>query len=186
MKRIVIDMDDVICTQGFLGLVNKFLGKNYTEEDIKGYYIQDLVPSEKMEEWNKYFLEQNMYNYVNEIDNAVEVIEKLNKEYEVYILSAYVLRDAPRSSANFLKYKFNWLCEHLPFIDPNRYIFTTNKEIIKCDIRIDDKLSNLNGDAETKLLFSSYHNQEYTTEELENLGVKKVEGWLEVERLLLK
>ena len=32
MKKIMIDMDDVICGGGFLKLVNDFLGTNYKEE----------------------------------------------------------------------------------------------------------------------------------------------------------
>lgn len=47
MKKIMIDMDDVICNKGFLKLVNIFLKTNYKEEDLKQYYIQDLIPVEK-------------------------------------------------------------------------------------------------------------------------------------------
>lgn len=47
MKKIMIDMDDVICDGGFLSLVNQFLGTNYKKEDIKTYYIQDLIPKER-------------------------------------------------------------------------------------------------------------------------------------------
>lgn len=185
MKKIVIDMDDVICGGGFLSLVNEFLHTNYTDEDINGYYIQDLVPEDKKKEWNNFFKMHNMYEYVNMIDNAYEVIKKLNDVYEVYILSAYVLRDQPEFSGEFVRYKYNWLYKNLPFINPNRYIFTTNKSIIECDIRIDDKLSNLEGKAETKLLFSSYHNQEYVKKELEKMGVIQVNSWKEIEKILL-
>lgn len=185
MKKIVIDMDDVICGNGFLNLVNQFLNANYTDKDTKGYYVQDLVPKDKKEEWNQYFKEHNLYDYVNMLENADKVIKKLNEKYEVYILSTYVLREWPEFSGEFVKYKYEWLYENLPFIDPNRYIFTTNKSIIECDIRIDDKLSNLEGKAEKKILFTSYHNQEYTKEELEKANVIKVENWKEVEKLLL-
>lgn len=36
MKKIMIDMDDVICDGGFLSLINQFLKANYTVEDVKG------------------------------------------------------------------------------------------------------------------------------------------------------
>lgn len=185
MKRIVIDLDDVICGGGFLNLVNQFLGTNYTEEDTKGYYIQDLVPKQKMEEWNQYFKTHDMYNYVNIKEGAKEVIQKLNTAYEVCILSAYVLREHQENSGEHLKNKYNWLYENLPFLDPKKYIFTTNKAIIQCDIRIDDKISNLEGKAETKLLFSSYHNQQYKEEELQKLGITRVNSWKEIEKILL-
>lgn len=178
-------MDDVICEGGFLKLVNQFLNTNYTNEDIKGYYIQDLIPEDKKEEWNQYFKTHNMYHYVTTIEQAGSVIQKLNENYEIYILSAYVLRDQPEFSGEFLKYKYEWLYQNLPFIDPNNYIFTTDKSIIECDIRIDDKLSNLEGKAEKKILFTSYHNQGYTEEELEKVNVIRANNWKEIEKLLL-
>lgn len=185
MKKIAIDMDDVICSNGFLKLVNEFLHANYTNEDIKGYYIQDLVPKEREKEWNQYFKSHNVYNYVDMMKNADKVIKKLNDKYEIYILSAYVLRDQPEFSGEFLKYKYEWLYKNLPFIDSNRYIFTTNKSIINCDICIDDKLSNLEGKAEKNILFTSYHNQKYTKEELEKINVVRANDWGEIEKLLL-
>ena len=50
MKRILVDMDDVICVHGFINIVNDFLGTKYTEDDAKSYYINDLIPKEKMKE----------------------------------------------------------------------------------------------------------------------------------------
>ena len=35
MKKILVDMDDVICVHGFIGIVNDFLGTNYTEYDAQ-------------------------------------------------------------------------------------------------------------------------------------------------------
>ena len=143
MKKIAIDMDDVICDGGFLYLVNQFLNTNYTLKDVKSYYIQDLIPEEKKEEWKIYYTKHNLYDYVNFLENAYEVMEKLSKHYELYVLTAYVHRDVPEFSGEILKQKYNWLYQKLPFISPERYIFTTDKSLIQCDIRIDDKLSNL-------------------------------------------
>lgn len=185
MKKIAIDMDDVICDGGYLYLVNQFLNTNYTLKDVKGYYIQDLIPEEKKEEWKIYYTKHNLYDYVNFLENAYEVMEKLSKHYELYVLTAYVHRDVPEFSGEILKQKYDWLYQNLPFISPDRYIFTTDKSLIQCDVRIDDKLSNLTGNAETKILFTSYHNQEYTKEELEKLGVIRANNWLEIQGVLL-
>lgn len=185
MKKIAIDMDDVICDGGFLHLVNQFLGTKYTTHDVKGYYMQDLIPKEKMEDWKKFYIKYNLYDYVDFLDNAYEVMEKLSNYYELYILTAYVHRDVPEFSGEILKQKYDWLYKELPFISPNNYIFTNDKSIINCDIRIDDKLSNLMGTAETKILFDSYHNKSHTTEELKNLGVIRAKGWKDIEKLLI-
>lgn len=75
--------------------------------------------------------------------------------------------------------------DNLPFIPPQNYIFTSNKEIINCEIKIDDKLSNLAGTAETKLLFDAYHNKNITDEELKQKGAVRVNGWEDIEKMLL-
>lgn len=79
MKKLMIDMDDVICGGGFLKLVNDFLGTNYKEEDIHTYYIQDLIPKEKMSDWAKFFAQKNIYDYTQVLPNAYNVLEELNK-----------------------------------------------------------------------------------------------------------
>jgi len=185
MKKIMVDMDDVICDGGFLSLVNQFLKTDYRIEDIETYYIQDVIPKERYEEWSKFFNTKNVYDYCDMIKDTYEVLEKLSKKYEIYITTAYIFRDNEEYSANNLKNKFEWLYKNLPFISPNNYIFTTNKEIIDCDIKIDDKLSNLKGKAETKLLFTAYHNKTLTDEELKQNGVIRVNGWKEIEKILL-
>lgn len=185
MKKIAIDMDDVICDGGFLYLVNQFLGTQYTIKDIKSYYIQDVIPKEKMEDWKKFYIKYNLYDHVNFIENAYDVMKRLSEYYELYILTAYVHRDVPEFSGEILKQKYDWLYKELPFISPNNYIFTNDKSMIHCDIRIDDKLSNLIGPSEIKILFDSYHNQEHTDKELKSLGVIRAKGWKDIERQLI-
>ena len=185
MKKIMVDMDEVICGGGFLNLVNEFLEANYKIEDIKIYYIQDLIPKERYKEWSKFFNAKNVYDYCEMIEDTYEVLEKLSKKYEIYIATDYIFRDNKEYSANILKNKFNWLYEKLPFIEPSNYVFTVNKEIINCDIKIDDKLSNLKGKAETKMLFTAYHNKPITEEELKQEGAIRVNGWKDIEKILL-
>lgn len=185
MKRIIIDLDDVIVNQdGWLYVVNEFLNTNYTIDDVKGYYIQDLVPEEKKKEFTKFFVKYDTYKYSGIFENAVNVIKKLNEKYEIYICSAYVFRDDYLYSADALKYKFEFLYKNFPFIDPNRFIFHTNKSIINCDIRIDDKVDNLKN-AETKLLYTAYHNKNISDKELEEKGITRVNNWIDIEKILL-
>lgn len=185
MERIMIDMDDVICDGGFLELVNQFLNTNYKKEDITTYYIQDLIPKERYPEWIEFFNSKNVYDYVEFLEDAYEVMEKLSEKYELYVCSSYIFRDSAEYSANNLKNKFEWLYKNIPFIKPENYIFTSNKGIIDCHIKIDDKLSNLSGNAKQKLLFTAYHNKDISDKELEEVKVKRVNDWKEIEKLLL-
>ena len=58
MKKLLIDMDDVICENGFIRMINEFLGTNYRAEDANSYYVNDLIPIDKFEDWVKYFEEK--------------------------------------------------------------------------------------------------------------------------------
>ena len=52
------------------------------------------------------------------------------------------------------------------------------------EIKIDDKLNNLKN-AETKLLFTAYHNKSLTKEELEKENAIRVDSWEGVREILL-
>jgi 5'-nucleotidase len=184
-KRIMIDLDDVICNKGYLYLVNKFLNTNYEVDNFKNYYIQDVIPKERIEEWNDFFAKNNMYDKAEFIDTAQESIRKLSEKYEIFIVSAYFIKDNPIVSGKVLKDKFEWLSTNLPFISSLNFVFANNKEIIDCDIKIDDKLSNLDGHGEVKLLFDAYHNKNITDEELKSKNVQRVHNWKEIEDILL-
>lgn len=184
-KRLMIDMDDVICNKGYLYLINQFLNTNYVEEDFKNYYMQEVIPKERKADWKEFFAKSNIYANAEFIGSAQSSIKKLTEIYEVFIVTAYVIKDYEEISGKVLNDKFNWLRENLPFIPPSNYVFVQNKDIIDCDIKIDDRLLNLTGTAETKLLFNAYHNQKITNEELNNRNVKRVYDWKEIEEILL-
>lgn len=182
-KSIMVDMDEVITEGGFLHLINEFEGTNYTTEDVNGYYMQDLV-SDK-EAFFKYFITKNQYDYGVLIPNVVEVLKVLKEYYDIYICSAYIIKDIPKESGVLLLQKHNYLCEKLPFIPVDNFAFINNKSIINCNIKIDDKLENLEN-ADIKILFTSYHNKDYDDEFLRSKGVIRANNWLDIKKFLLK
>lgn len=186
-KKLMIDMDDVICDGGFLYLINKFTNKNYVIDDFANYFMQDVIPIDNKNEWLKFFANNNMYEKAELIGNARDVIQKLNEKYDVFIVTAYIIKDDFSVSGKLLKDKFDWLQINLPFISPYNYVFASNKDIIDCDIKIDDKLSNLTGNinTQTKLLFTAYHNKKLTNEVLNDAQVQRVNSWDEIEKILL-
>ena len=113
------------------------------------------------------------------------IAEKLSKKYEVYICSAYLDKRVPEKSGVVTNTKHMWLYKNLPFLDPKNFIFTSRKDLIDCDIKIDDKVGNLKGHGKLKLLVDSYHNQKYTAKELKKLGITRVRDWTEIENILL-
>lgn len=185
MKKIMIDMDNVICEAGFLNVVNEFLGTNYKFEEIKVHYVQKLIPDERKQEWIEFFKGSNPYDNTVLIKDAYEVIEKLNKKYDVYVATSFIFEDDRIICENLIRDKIEYLHKNLPFIRSEQYIFIHNKELLNCEIKIDDSLSNLSGNAELKILFPAYHNRNVEKEELKTKGVVKVNGWKEIESILL-
>ncbi|MCI8545080.1 MAG: hypothetical protein HFH09_02480 [Bacilli bacterium] len=186
MKTIMVDMDEVLCIGGHLGIVNKFLNTSYKVEDLPGYYTEDMLPKERLQEYYQFFKTENPYQYAEIIPDAREVLEKLSKKYQLLICTAYYSDVYDMEQSHCLIDKYKWLQQNFPFISPYQYIFINDKSLLNCDIKIDDRLSNLKGYGEQKYLFDSYHNQEICDEELEKEGVIRVSGWKELETILLK
>ena len=74
----------------------------------------------------------------------------------------------------------------MPFIDPKKFIFLSDKELVDADIRIDDSIDKLKGKAELKLLFTAYHNKNISENELKGKKILRVNSWREIEDILLK
>ena len=181
-KRIMVDMDDVITTGGFLHLINEYLKTNYTENDFESFYMQDIVPNK--DEFFKWFKTNNMYDYCSLTPNVYEVLEKLSKNYEIFIGTSYIIRDIIKDTAFLLPQKYEFLINTFPFINPNNIIFLGNKSVLNCDIKIDDRIDNLDG-AKTKILFTAWHNKNISKDELNNKGIKRANNWKEIEKTLI-
>lgn len=186
MKKIMIDLDETICSPSYLKAVNKYLNTNYKYEDIKTYFVEDIIEEDKKQDFLDYFYRNvNVYDEAMILPDALGVIEKLSHFYEIYIVSAFVDKRRIKESGIMAKYKYEWILKNMPFIDPKKIVLTGSKDIIMCDIKIDDKVSNLKGYGETKLLMDQLHNQKYSFEELTNLNIKRVYDWQQVESILL-
>ena len=177
-KKLLVDFDNVICDDVFLTPINKFLHTNYKLSDIKDYLLDELVPSDKLEEFYDYLFSDDLYRDAKLIDGAKEALKKLNDKYDLYICSACIIVKRPNVSGLMFSYKFNFLIKNLGFLDPNKFVFTSSKDIVCGDILIDDYHSNLkSSQAKTKLLFDSYHNKHFLDSELKKEKIERVCGW---------
>jgi len=182
-KSLMVDMDNVITDGVFLDLINDFLNTNYKLEDISTFFLQELIEERKEEFWNK-VKDINFYQDAKLIDNCYKVLKELSNYYEIYIVTAYIWNESLDLSGNNLKNKYYYLKEKLPFIPIENYIFTTNKNIINFDIKIDDRINNLKN-ADTKLLFNAWHNKNISQEELTKENIIRVNSWLQIKDLLI-
>ncbi|MBQ1812617.1 MAG: hypothetical protein II119_01530 [Bacilli bacterium] len=182
-KILLVDMDDVITVDGFLNMLNEYMGTDYTYDDFPTFYMQDILPDK--DKFFTWFKEKNMYDYCRLNDDCYEVLEKLNKHYKLFIATSYIFREIPRDSGHILYQKFEYLKDKLPFINPEQYIFISDKSVLKAYARIDDRTINLI-DGEKKVLFSAYHNGDISDEELRKKGIKRARNWKDVEKILLE
>lgn len=183
MKTIMIDMDNVITDGQIQHYVEEFLKEKIDREEIGDYtYIQKVTESKKEAFWN-YVKNKDFYKSSPLLEGCYEVLEKLNRKYDLYIVTSYLWKETIDLSGKNLQYKYNYLRKELPFIPPEKYIFTTNKKIIPFDIKIDDRIDNLEN-GKMKLLFQQWHNKNISSEELKKKKVILVKNWKEIEKIL--
>lgn len=100
--------------------------------------------------------------------DARRVVERLNKEFEVFIVSSAM------EFPNSLTEKLEWLGEHFPFLHWKQFVFCGRKTVVYGDYMIDDLPHNLEGFNGTRLLFTAPHNMHFS-------GFTRVNNWAEVE-----
>jgi 5'(3')-deoxyribonucleotidase len=176
MKRIAIDMDDVMAdtTLKIIQFINERVNGHYTyeglmtasEEDKKAFY--DIYMSN-----NDFLWQSGFFVDIPVKPHAIEVIQALKEKYEVFIVSAAT------EFPNSLKEKLAWMNEHFPFIGWQHIVFCGHKHMILADYLIDDHEKNLKTFTGTPLLFTAPHN-------LHIHDYERVDSWLDVKSRLLE
>ena len=182
MKTIMVDMDDVITIGNFNKFLEEFLGRKIDTDNNKYKYRQEAIKGRE-NEFRLIYQYRNLYANVPLLDGCYEVLKKLNEKYDVYIVTAYIWGQDIINAEENLKNKFIYLKENLPFISSQKYIFTQDKKILDFDIKIDDRINNLEG-AKIKLLFTAWHNKNISSKELESKGIIRVDSWYDIEKVL--
>ena len=90
---------------------------------------------------NKFDEVPGIFSKMKPIDGALEAFEKLNKHFDVYILST-----APWENPTALNDKLAWIKQNIGDLAKKRVIFSHNKHLNMGDYLIDDRLANGAGD----------------------------------------
>ena len=186
-KRLLVDVDDTLINNLWNEGLNGFLGTNFKREEIKTYSVDKYITTdEERSRFLDYIKDKSFYDGCRIIEDAVRVMKKLYEKYDLYICSACVLNIGKGYAyTNSYQQKFDILRKYFPFISPERFIFTQNKNIIKADIIIDDSLYNFYGDEELKLMYNCFMNDDVDEAEIKNLNIRRVNSWKEIEDILL-
>jgi 5'-nucleotidase len=153
---VAIDMDNVIADIELhvINLYHKACGIYISREAMHGIPEGDAFPDK--ERVHKIVRTPNFFRSVPVMDGAVEALQQLIINFDVYIVSAAM--EFPLS----LYEKYQWLQEHFPFIRWTNIIFCGDKSIIHTDYLIDDHPKNLDFCAGKPIMFTAGHNRNHT------------------------
>lgn len=173
MKRLIVDMDDVLAdaTGQFLSYINRDLGLMIDRESLNHKEEGTGFPVDR-QIVNSYAMQARFFRTMHVKENAQEVLEKLNARYELFIVSSAM--EFPLS----LHEKLEWLQEHFPFLHWKQLVFCGKKSIVHGDFMIDDLPHNLESFNGHKFLFTAPHNLQYN-------HFERLNNWKEVGQRLL-
>jgi 5'-nucleotidase len=173
MKRLLIDMDDVMADTfaHIVTKVNERRGTNWTKEEVNSVEMMEKFKEDYLPV-REFLWEKDFFRNIPLMPDAQEVVEKLHKKYELFVVSAAT--EFPLSMAE----KLEWLKQYFPYIGWTHTVFCGHKFMIKADYLIDDHEKNLVSFSGTPLLFTAPH----------NLGIEgylRMSSWKDIENYLL-
>lgn len=138
---IAVDIDNCLnnLTEAILEVYNADSGDNLSLSDITAYHIENFVKPEYKKFFYQYFLDRNVWKKIKVQLHCREIIARLHNEGHRII---FVTTTEPEN----LPKKKNWLMRNFPFLDIRKSLFSCPvKQLVKCDILIDDCIANVTG-----------------------------------------
>ena len=175
LRRILVDLDDVLIDLLYVWIkeLNRKYGLSVRKEDIGEWDITKSFPTLTEEQIFEPLFNKHLYDNVPVIPGAKKYLEKLCVSNDVFIVTATPFLVA--------KYKFNHtIFKEFPFIAPGKVIISSNKQLVKGDVLIDDHVNNLVGGSYQKILFTQPHNSNLVLPE----SIKRANSWKEVYEML--
>jgi len=170
-KRILVDMDGVLAdTYAKLHrLFREETGSEMAVEATLGKLEEEAFPKQR-----RWVASPGFFRDVPIMEGSREVLEKMNKVYEIIIIS--LATEFPNSLTD----KQLWIMENFPFISWKQIVFCGNKSLISADIMIDDHPKNLDGFGGVTYIFTQPNNVYYSNPKHIRIG-----SWKEIQSALL-
>lgn len=166
---IACDMDDTIefLLKAWVRWLNRAYRCSVNHVDITDWRVDLYYPTLTKEQVFEPLDLEDFWKTVPPMFDAIKYLELLQSEgFDIYIVtSAHPESVAPKLQHVLFKY--------FPFIDPSKVIICHNKQLIRCDIMIDDGPHNIVGNY-VGLLKDAMHNHSYNCD---NVNVKRVFCW---------
>ena len=170
---ICCDMDDTIefLIQAWTRWLNNTYDLGVRYQDVKDWEMQKAYPTLSKEQIFEPLAIPDFWKTVEPMPQAVKYIKKLIDEgFTFYICTA--------SHYKALEVKMEEvLFKHFPYLTWDNVIVMKNKQMIKCDVLIDDGAHNIVGDY-IGLLKDTPYNQSF--DEAAHTSVLRVHTWREI------
>lgn len=174
---ILIDMDDTIeqLLLAWVCYLNERYGTSVSYADIKTWNVADAFQGLTKEQVYEVLDEEDLWKRVLPMPGAQESLKRLyEKGHAIYIVTATTYLSVKAKMEHVL-------FRYFPFISWKNVIITSNKQMLKADVLIDDGVHNLlNADYE-KILMTAPNNLDF---DAEKHGMFRVSCWTEAEEII--
>lgn len=135
---IACDVDNVLCNlqEVVVYLFNKRHNTRYTLNHFTEYDVMNVLPTAEAIKMQTMYGEQGLYNLVRPLPGAQDALQKLvNEGHQVYLVTDAI----PKTYGE----KVDFIHRYFPFIDDSHIVAMKHKHLFRCDVLIEDNLSNL-------------------------------------------
>jgi len=175
-QRVLVDMDEVIADVESAmkrWYKQKYGGDMDYAAALAGGSLVKGFPEVHQAEVRQLLFEPGFFRNLPVIENSVEVLEQMNKQYEVFLVSAAM------EFPNSLREKYDWLQEHFPFFTWHQIVLCGSKKMVHADFLIDDHAKHFQYFNGKPYLFSAPHN-------LNENQFARINNWKEAAEIFLK
>lgn len=188
IKSIVcIDMDDTIenLLEVWVEELNKRYNKQYKLSDVIDWDMVKCFPDLTPDQILSVLDDLSIYDKVRPYKDAQKYIKLLNDndDFEIYI--------ATRTHPHVFTYKMeNLLFKYFPFFKNRQIICIANKQLLNCDVLIDDAVHNLVGGDYDKILMDMPYNKNCISVDINDLDynrdvIKRATNWKDIYNYLI-
>lgn len=167
---ILFDADDTIenLLDCWVEKLNEKFGTSVSPEDITNWDVSLSFPSLSREQVYSVLKEEDLWHRLSAIPGSADVLQKLIIEgHHLYMVTA--------SDYHCCKEKFERIFELFPFLDWSHVIVTSQKQMVRGDILIDDGPHNLVNGNYLGILFDKPHNRNFDVSQHDN--IVRITNW---------
>ena len=176
---ILIDIDDVLnnLCEEWCNWLNEKYGCCVSYRQITEWDMRKFFPQLTKEQVYEPLHNASLWDRLKPKDGAVKYVKKLMDEgYNVFLCTSTDYRNVQAKFERVIQ-------KYFPYIRWSQVIVTSNKQMIKANVLVDDGVHNLEGGTYTKILMTAPHNRNYDTSAN---GMFRFDNWKDIYEFITK